>query len=80
MEHSTFLDPTVRATLASRFVALQADVTAADDPAVRALKRRFDVYGPPAMLFFDAHGQEQRRMRIYGFQSPDELLATLARL
>ncbi|MFL6624582.1 MAG: protein-disulfide reductase DsbD [Sulfurifustis sp.] len=79
MERSTFRDPRVRATML-RFVALQADVTAADDPEVKSIKRRFSVYGPPAMLFFASDGAERRSLRSYGYQTADELLAALAQL
>lgn len=80
MERSTFLDPQVREAIATRFVALQVDVTSPDDPATNALKTRFDVYGPPALLFFDASGQEQRSLRTYGYLSATDLLKVLAQL
>lgn len=79
MEHSTFRNPRVRATMA-RFVALQADVTATESPDVKAIKRRFGVYGPPAMLFFGTDGVERRPLRSYGYQTADELLAVLNQL
>lgn len=80
MEASTFRDPQVRQTIAERFVALQVDVTTTEDPQVSALKRRFNVYGPPAMLFFAQDGKEQRSLRTYGYQSPAEFLAVLSKL
>lgn len=79
MEHSTFRDPRIRATMA-RFVALQADVTATESPEVKSIKRRFGVYGPPAMLFFASDGVERQSLRSYGYQTADELLALLRQL
>ena len=56
MERFTFTDPAVRAKLAGA-CCCKADVTAnnADD---RALLRRFSLFGPPGMIFFDARGTE----------------------
>lgn len=79
MEQSTFIDPRVRAALATRFVALQADVTDTGE-AARALKQRFGVFGPPALLFLDTNGVERRELRSYGYLTADELTAILARL
>lgn len=80
MEKSTFLDARVRDAFASRFVALQADVTDPNDPAVRAMKQRFGVFGPPAMLFFGSDGEERKALRTYGYKTADELLALLDRV
>ncbi|OGI49885.1 MAG: hypothetical protein A3B81_00435 [Candidatus Muproteobacteria bacterium RIFCSPHIGHO2_02_FULL_65_16] len=77
MEQSTFADARVRAELRRRFVLLQADVTNPNDPEVKAMKRRFDVYGPPAMLFFAPDGKERRDLRTYGYRSAEKFLVLL---
>ena len=77
MERSTLRDPTVRNTVARRFVALQADVTEPNDDS-RAMKQQFGVFGPPAMLFLRADGTEARELRFYGYKSATELLQTLS--
>jgi len=77
MEKTTFAQPGVRREMQERFVLLQADVTDPNDPEVKAMKSRFGVFGPPAMLFFGSDGAERRDLRAYGFRSPDELLAML---
>ena len=76
MERYTFSDPRVRERLAG-VLLLQVDVTAnsADD---RALLRRFQLFGPPAILFFDASGRELADRRVIGFQPADDFLASLA--
>ena len=61
MEKATFAMPAVRAEMTGRFVLLQADVTDPNDPEVKAMKQRFGVFGPPAMLFFDASGARTPR-------------------
>ncbi|MBV8500359.1 MAG: protein-disulfide reductase DsbD [Paucibacter sp.] len=65
MERDTFTDPAVRAKL-SQALLLQADVTAntVDD---KALLKRFNLFGPPGTIFFNAQGQESGS-RVVGFQ------------
>jgi thiol:disulfide interchange protein DsbD len=78
MEKTTFMDPRVRAAL-QRFELLQADVTANDD-ASRAIKKRFGIFGPPAMLFFDTDGAENKDLRFYGFRNVEEFLALIGKV
>lgn len=77
MEKATFAQPGVRAELQGRFVLLQADVTDPNDAEVKAMKSRFGVFGPPAILLFDSTGAERRDLRAYGFRSPEDFLAML---
>jgi thiol:disulfide interchange protein DsbD len=78
MEQSTFRDPAVRSAIRTRFVALQADVT---EPGVdsSAMKKRFGVYGPPALIFLRADGTSGADKPFYGYRSPSELLEVLSR-
>ena len=76
MEKLTFSDPRVRAQF-DRILLLQADVTAAND-ADRALLRRFSLFGPPGIIFFDAQGREIPGLRVIGYQPPERFLKTLA--
>jgi thiol:disulfide interchange protein DsbD len=66
MEKFTFSDPQVAARM-DQMLLLQADVTrmTAQD---QALLKRFDLFGPPGILFFDAHGQPLADARVIGFQ------------
>jgi thiol:disulfide interchange protein DsbD len=75
MEKETFVDPAVKAIL-SRAMLLRADVTAntADD---RALLKRFNLFGPPGLIFFDAQGKELEGVRVVGFQDSGRFVATL---
>ena len=75
MEQKTFPDPRVRALL-SGVVLLQADVTA-NDGAAQELLKTFDLFGPPAILFFDAQARERRPHRVIGFLPADEFLIHL---
>ena len=74
MEKATFGDPQVATLLNDRFVLLQVDVTDPGDAFSKAVKKRFGVFGPPAMLFFDDRGSERQELRRYGFMGPDEFL------
>ncbi len=76
MEHLTFSDPRVSARL-DRMLLLQADVTQ-NSPADRALLKRFQLFGPPGILFFDAHGQELAAQRVIGYQDAARFLGSLA--
>jgi thiol:disulfide interchange protein DsbD len=76
MEKLTFSDPRVRAEL-DRMLLLQADVTAANE-ADRALLKRFSLFGPPGIIFFDSQGREIAGLRVIGYQPPERFLRTLA--
>jgi thiol:disulfide interchange protein DsbD len=78
MERFTFSDPRVRQAL-SGWTLLQADVTANSEDD-KALLARFNLFGPPGILFFDKHGQAQEGVRVVGFQNVADFLATLAHL
>ncbi|MBF0628499.1 MAG: protein-disulfide reductase DsbD [Magnetococcales bacterium] len=75
MEKFTFADPRVQAQLQS-VVLLQADVTH-QTAADQALLKHFGLFGPPAILFFDAKGQEQSHLRVIGYQDAPAFLAQL---
>ncbi|MSR14907.1 MAG: protein-disulfide reductase DsbD [Gammaproteobacteria bacterium] len=76
LERNTFNDPIVQKRLEG-FVLLRADVTAVD-AADNALLHRFDLLGPPAVLFFNAQGEELRNHRLIGYLDPIEFGAVLA--
>ncbi len=69
MEEYTFSDPGVQALL-DDVLLLQADVTA-NSAADKALLQRFDLFGPPAILFFDADGNERKNYRVVGFMKAE---------
>jgi len=75
MERFTFSDPAIRARL-SKALLLKADVTA-NSPDDVALLKRFQLFGPPGTIFFDARGQELRGVRVIGFQSSEKFASTL---
>ena len=78
LERQTFRHASVQAALRD-VVLLRADVTANDD-ADRELLARFQLFGPPAVLFFDRDGAELRGNRLLGFVGPADFAAHLAAL
>jgi thiol:disulfide interchange protein DsbD len=76
MEAQTFVDPAVHAKL-DKALLLRADVTAnnVDD---RALLKRFHLFGPPGLIFFDAQGHELEAARVVGFQDAPRFTGSLA--
>ncbi|MCD2450680.1 protein-disulfide reductase DsbD [Methylicorpusculum oleiharenae] len=75
MENYTFTDTAVRAQL-SRFVLLQADVTQ-NSEADQALLKKFNLIGPPAILFFGPGHQEKINRRIIGYQDAETFIKSL---
>ena len=75
MERFTFSDPQVQARL-SGMTLLRVDVTAnsAND---KALLRRYRLFGPPGIVFFDASGREIEGVRVIGYQSPEKFMKSL---
>lgn len=77
MERFTFSDTAIRARL-KHAVLLQADVTA-NDADDKALLQRFQLFGPPAILFFAQDGREKPETRVIGYQDSAQFGASLAR-
>ncbi|WP_235263492.1 protein-disulfide reductase DsbD [Nitrincola sp. A-D6] len=78
MEFVTFADAEVQAGL-SEFVKIKIDVTRNDSDS-RALNQRFQVFGPPALVFFDQQGRERREFAVHGVIGPQPLLNQIAPL
>jgi thiol:disulfide interchange protein DsbD len=76
MERFTFSDARIRREVEGMLL-LQVDVTA-NTEAHRALLKRFSLFGPPGIIFFDAQGREIPGLRVIGYQPPERFLKTLA--
>ncbi|RQR54436.1 protein-disulfide reductase DsbD [Burkholderia sp. Bp9125] len=75
MEHLTFTDTRVQARLAQLHL-VRADVTA-NNPDDQALLKRFNLFGPPGIIFFDRNGNEIGR--VVGYQAAETFLRSLDR-
>jgi thiol:disulfide interchange protein DsbD len=73
MEKYAFAHPQVVAAL-KQVNTLQADVTA-NDSLDTELMSSLGIYGPPAILFFDAAGREIRHRRVVGEMSGEQFAA-----
>ncbi|MDQ7970014.1 MAG: protein-disulfide reductase DsbD [Oxalicibacterium faecigallinarum] len=75
MEKFTFTQPQVRAHL-DQMVLLQVDVTK-NDADDKAMLRRFNLFGPPGIIFFDRTGNEIKGGRVIGFQNATKFTESL---
>jgi len=77
MERMTFSEGRVTAAMQDMQL-IQVDVTAnnADD---RALMKRFQLFGPPGIIMFDARGKEVPQARVIGFMPPESFVRQLQR-
>jgi thiol:disulfide interchange protein DsbD len=75
LERTSFRDPRVQERLKD-LIILKADLTDMTE-AAQALMKKFGLFGPPAILFFDEQGQEIKTARLIGEQ---ELLERLNKL
>ena len=69
-EKFTFSNPKV-ADLMKKFTLLQADVTSNTNEHSLLLKK-FDLFGPPGIIFFDSKGKEVKYLRTIGFKDSAE--------
>jgi len=77
MERFTFTDARVAERM-GQMLLLKADVTANND-AHKALLKRFGLFGPPGIIFFDGTGQEREGMRVVGFMKAAPFATVLDR-
>lgn len=75
LERQTFADPVVAERLAG-WRRLRYDVTRST-PGDREALAAFGLFGPPAVLLFDATGVEQRGLRVLNFLPPQAFLDRL---
>ncbi|MFZ1910268.1 MAG: protein-disulfide reductase DsbD [Burkholderiales bacterium] len=76
LERFTFSDPRVRAKL-DGMLLLRADVSA-NSVQDKLLLKRFSLFGPPGIIFFDGRGREIQGLRVVGYQDAERFLKTLA--
>ena len=74
-EEITFKDEQVIAKL-KNFTLLKADVTANDDED-KALQKKFEIVGPPGLIFWDENNNEIKSSKIVGYKNPRDFLEIL---
>ncbi len=80
MDRTTFKDPTIVTALTEDVASIKIDVTDPNEEFSRAIRKRFKVFGPPAILFFDRTGTLSANSPVYGYLDVEELTAHLALL
>ena len=78
LEYVTFSDAAVQQAL-TPFRLVKLDVTA-NDEASKALYKRFNIIGPPALIFYDASGQLRPELTLIGVIDPQDFVAQVGRV
>ena len=78
MEAFTFSVPDVAQKM-RQMTLIQADVTP-NTPEHRELLKRFRLFGPPGIIFFDSNGNELKDIRVVGFQNAELFSESLDRV
>jgi thioredoxin:protein disulfide reductase len=73
LEKRTFSDDRVRKALSGHDL-YKADMTKIGSPEAVALAERFGILGVPTVIFLDAAGQEQKDLRLVGFEDANAFL------
>jgi thiol:disulfide interchange protein DsbD len=72
LDYVTFADVAVKSTMA-QMLLVKVDVTA-NDEASKQLTKRYEVLGPPTLIFYDGTGQYRKELTLVGVPSPEQFL------
>jgi thiol:disulfide interchange protein DsbD len=75
LEQFTFSDSRVQSALKDT-VLLQIDMTNNTEED-KALLAKFNLFGPPGIVFFNAQAHEEKSLKVVGFKSADDFLEIL---
>jgi thiol:disulfide interchange protein DsbD len=75
LDQFTFSDQRVQTALKNT-VLLQVDVTANSEDD-KALLQKFNLFGPPGILFFNDKAQEETNLKVVGYKNADDFLQIL---
>ena len=74
----TFADKNIKNKM-NEFVLIQADVTN-NTAKEKALSKKYGVFGPPAIIFFDENSKVEKSKTIVGYVEPKEFLEHLNKI
>ena len=77
LKATTLIDKKVVAELQKKYITVQVNMTDKEDKKSQAIKKYFNVFGPPSFVFFDKDGKELKDDMFYGYQEPGEFLDTV---
>lgn len=78
MEKFTFSDKRIKNKL-EQMLLIRADVTANDEED-KALLKKYGLFGPPGIMFFNIDGKEIYSARVIGYQEADKFLNIINQL
>ena len=78
LEEVTFADERVKEKL-KEYVLVQADITA-NTQQQKDLSKKYGVFGPPVILFFDETSKVIKSKTIVGFVEPEEFLTHIGQM
>lgn len=77
LKETTLIDPRVKETLKKSYVAVSVNMSDGTDKKISALKKMFNIFGPPGFVFIGPDGKEMKDMKFYGYQEPEEFFDTI---
>lgn len=78
LEEITFNDSAILSKM-DEFILIQADITA-NTQNEKDLSKKYGVFGPPTLLFFDENGEWRKSKTIVGYIEPESFLKHLNKL
>jgi len=72
LKETTFKDPRVQKKLRDDYVALGINMTDKSDKGIDALKKKFQVFGPPGFVFLNSDGDVLEDEKFYGYNAAPE--------
>lgn len=77
LRDTTFRDARVQKILKEKYIAVAINISNTSDKKIIELKKKFQVFGPPAFVFINSEGKEMKDEKFYGYQEPEEFYDTL---
>lgn len=77
LRETTFKNAKVQEILKQKYVAVSVNITDTSDKKIVALKKMFNIFGPPGFVFIGSDGKEKKDDMFYGYQEPEEFYDTL---
>jgi len=77
LKETTWKDVAVKNILHEKYIALSIDIGNPTSDAIEAIKKRFNIFGPPGFAFIDKDGEELKNESFYGYLTPIEMFDIL---
>lgn len=77
LKETTWEDAAVKKLLAQQYISLQINMSDKTDKKINAIKKKYNIFGPPGFVFIDKEGEELKDNTFYGYQTPEEMLDIL---